>query len=118
MRILTSTRSSSGPDSLPRYLRRDAGEQRHSALPGTEAFAHGHEWLGYLLKYDNEVPLLPSYVASILGFGVLAWLVRKGDKYSKTERRVLYTALILVMALGAIGWGIISLIEPYADAGS
>jgi uncharacterized membrane protein YvlD (DUF360 family) len=49
--------------------------------------------------------------------GVGLWLIREQDKYSKTQRRVLYTALILAIALGVIGWLIISLIEPYRDAG-
>jgi FtsH-binding integral membrane protein len=64
--------------------------------------------------HDNEVPLLPCYVAWIVSIGLLVWLARgKQDKYSKAEKRVLFTALILAMTLGAIGFGIISLIEPY-----
>jgi hypothetical protein len=40
------------------------------------------------------------------------------DKYSKTVRRILYTTLILAVALGVIGWLILSLKEPYQDPGS
>jgi hypothetical protein len=69
-----------------------------------------HRW-----KQDNEVPLLPAYVAVFLGLVVGMWLFSQQAKYGKAERRVLCTALILAVALGAIGWLIISLIEPYQD---
>jgi hypothetical protein len=52
--------------------------------------------------------------------------LRAGDKcefdgpqgVSKTVRRILYTALILAVALGVNGWLILSLKEPYQDPGS
>jgi hypothetical protein len=48
---------------------------------------------------------------------VFLWLLREWGRYSYTERRVLYTALILAMALAVIGWLILSLIEPYNTGG-
>jgi hypothetical protein len=38
-------------------------------------------------------------------------------KYSKTEKRVLHTALILAMTLAAIGFLILTQIEPYSNGG-
>ena len=71
-----------------------------------------HRW-----KHDNYVPLSPAFVAVFVSAGVGLWLLNNQDKYSKTEKRVLFTALLLAMALGAIGWLIISQIEPYHPGG-
>jgi hypothetical protein len=46
----------------------------------------------------------------LAGFGL--WWAKERDNYSRTERRVLYTALILAVAIATVGLGIISLIEP------
>jgi hypothetical protein len=79
------------------------------SIASTQMVGVYHRW-----AHDNEVPLLPFYVAWIVSIGAYVWLARgKQDNYSKAERRVLYTALVLAMVLGVIGWGIISLIEPY-----
>lgn len=72
------------------------------------AYGVHHRW-----KHYNYVPLSPSFVAFFVSAGVGVWLARKWDTYSYTERRVLYTALILAMALAIIGWLSLSLIEPY-----
>ena len=70
-------------------------------------------------KHYNYVPLSPSFVAIFVGAGVTHRLTRGQDnKYSKTERRVLYAGLFLAVALGVIGWLILSQIEPYQDGGS
>ena len=83
------------------------------SIASTQMVGVYHRW-----THNNEVPLLPSYVAWIVSIGVLVWLGRGGqDKYNKTEKRVLYTVLILAMTLAAIGWGVVSLIEPYSNTG-
>jgi hypothetical protein len=72
-----------------------------------------HRW-----TYEHYAPESPSFVATFVSAGVYLWLIKGGqDKYSKTERRVLYTALILAMALGIIGYLILSEIEPYRSGG-
>jgi DivIVA domain-containing protein len=81
------------------------------SIASTQMVGVYHRW-----KHDNYVPLSPFFVAIFVSLGVGLWLDKEKDKYTKTERRVLYTALILAMALGIIGWLIISLIEPYHDA--
>jgi hypothetical protein len=80
------------------------------SIASTQMVGVYHRWNHY-----NDVPLSPSFVAIFVSAGVGVWLAEKQDKYSKTERRVLYTALILAVALGVIGWLIISRIEPYHD---
>jgi hypothetical protein len=83
------------------------------SITSTQMVGHWHRW-----THDNEVPLLPCYVAWIVSIGVFAWLERgEKDKYSKTEKRVLYTALILAVTLASIGWLILSQIEPYSSGG-
>jgi hypothetical protein len=82
-------------------------------IASTQMVGVYHRW-----KDMNWVPLSPSLVGIFVLAGVYLWLARGGqDKYSKTERRVLYTALILAVALAAIGLVIIFLIEPYSNAG-
>jgi len=83
------------------------------SITSTQMVGHWHRW-----THDNEVPLLPCYVALIVSSGVLMWLDRwEKDKYSKTETRVLYTALFLALMLAVIGWLILSQIEPYSSGG-
>jgi hypothetical protein len=78
------------------------------SIASTQMVGVYHRW-----KHDNYVPLLPAFVAILVSVGVGLWVAKEKDKYSKTERRVLYTALVLAVALAAIGWLIISIIEPY-----
>lgn len=82
------------------------------SIASTQMVGVYHRW-----KHDNWVPLSPSFAGIFVIAGVGVWLAKERDKYSRTERRVLHTAVILAVALGAIGWLIISLIEPYRDAG-
>jgi hypothetical protein len=83
------------------------------SIASTQMVGVYHRW-----KHDNYVPLSPAFVAIFVSVGVALWLAREQDTYSTTERRVLYTALILAAALGAIGWLIVSLKEPYHNAGA
>jgi hypothetical protein len=84
------------------------------SITSTQMIGNWHRW-----THQNEVPLLPCYAALIVSMGALAWLRRgEQDKYSKTERRVLYTALILAMTLAAIGFLILTQIEPYSNGGA
>ena len=71
-----------------------------------------HRW-----AHEHYAPESPSFVAIFLSAGVLLWLAKEQDKYSKTEKRVLYTALLLAFALGIIGYLILSEIEPYHNGG-
>lgn len=80
------------------------------SIASTQMVGAYHRW-----QQVNFVPLLPSFVAIFVGFGVRVWLAKEQDKYSRTERRGLRITLILAMVLGAIGWLIVSLIEPYLD---
>ena len=82
------------------------------SITSTQMVGDWHRW-----THENYVPLSPSFVAFFVSAGVGVWLARKWDTYSYTERRVLYTALILAMALAIIGWLILSLIEPYRNHG-
>jgi hypothetical protein len=77
------------------------------SIASTQMVGVYHRWTNY-----HYVPQSPAVVAIFVSAGVGSWLFRNKDKYSETERRVLYTALILAVALGGIGWGILSFIEP------
>ena len=79
------------------------------SIASTQMVGVYHRW-----THEHYAPESPSFVATLVSAGVILWLVKGGqDKYSKTERGVLYTALGLAMALGVIGWLILSEIEPY-----
>lgn len=82
------------------------------SIASTQMVGVYHRW-----KHDNYVPQSPSFVAFFVGAGVILWLIKEQDRYSKTEKRVLHTAVILGMALAVIGWLILSLIEPYRNGG-
>lgn len=68
-------------------------------------------------KTEHALPESPAIIAVFGSLGVGLW-VSKRAQLSKTEHRVLYAALMLVIALGALGYLILSLKEPYRDAGS
>ena len=80
-------------------------------IASTQMVGVYHRW-----KHDNYVPAWPGLIAIFVGAGFGFWLLKKQvdgqGRYSKTEYWVLYTALILAIVLGAIGWVIISLKEP------
>jgi hypothetical protein len=88
------------------------------SIASTQMVGNYHRWTDV-----NWVPALPGYVALLAGIGaVLAGigavgLSQKKGEYSKTERRVLYTAVILAAALGVIGLYIMSHIEPPSFTG-
>ena len=82
------------------------------SIASTQMVGVYHRW-----THDNYVPESPSFVATFVSTGVLLWLAKEQDKYSKTEKRVLYTALILAAALGIIGFLILTQIEPYSNGG-
>jgi hypothetical protein len=67
-----------------------------------------HRW-----KIENDRPLTPA-IWAVIGSIVVAMLLAT-DRYSRTDRRILYTALVLAVALAIIGAGIVSLIEPYSN---
>jgi hypothetical protein len=69
-------------------------------------------------KTEHTLPESPAIIAVFVSMGVGLWIASKRDQLSKTEHRVLYAALMLAIALGAIGFLILTLKEPYHDAGS
>ena len=82
------------------------------SIASTQMVGVYHRW-----AHEHYAPESPSFVAAFLSTGVLLWLAKDQDRYSKIEKRVLYIALILAAALGIIGWLILSEIEPYHDGG-
>ena len=82
------------------------------AIASTHLADGHHRW-----AHEHYAPESPSFVAVFLSGGVLFWLTKEQDKYSKTEKRLLYTALFLAVALGVIGWLILSEMEPYRAGG-
>ncbi len=69
-------------------------------------------------KTEHTLPESPAIIAVFGSAGVGLWIIaKKGDQLSKTERRVLYAALMLAVALGAIGYLILTLKEPYSNGG-
>jgi hypothetical protein len=68
-------------------------------------------------KTEHILPESPVIIAFFGSAGVGLWTASKGDQFSKTERRVLYAALTLAAALGAIGYLILTLKEPYSNNG-
>jgi hypothetical protein len=68
-------------------------------------------------KTEHILPESPVVIAFFGSAGVGLWIASKGDQFSKTERRVLYAALWLAAALGALGFLILTLKEPYHDGG-
>jgi len=69
-------------------------------------------------KTEHTLPESPAIIAVFVSMGVGLWTASKRDQLSKTEHRVLYAALMLAIALGAIGFLSLALKEPYHDAGS
>jgi hypothetical protein len=82
------------------------------SITSTQMVGNWHRW-----THEHYAPESPSFVATFVSTGVLLWLAKEQDKYSKTEKRVLYTALILAAALGIIGFLILTQIEPYSNGG-
>jgi len=68
-------------------------------------------------KTEHILPESPAIIAVFGSMGVFVWVNKEKDKYSKTVRRILSTALLLAVALGAIGYLILTLKEPYSDGG-
>jgi len=68
-------------------------------------------------KTDHNLPLAPTYFAWVTGIGAAIWIGRNRDRYSKAERTLLYTAIILALLISAIGFMILTLKEPYHDGG-
>jgi hypothetical protein len=88
------------------------------SIASTQMVGDYHRWTDI-----NWVPVLPGYVALLAGIGAVfasidaVGLSQKKGKYSKTERRVLYTAGVFAVAAGGIGLYIMSHIEPSSFTG-
>ena len=68
-------------------------------------------------KTEHNLPESPAIIAVVGSFGVGLWASKRAQ-LSKTEQRVLYAVLVLAVALGVLGYLILSLKEPYNDGGS
>ena len=82
------------------------------SIASTQMVGDYHRWTD-----ANWVPVLPLWVAILAGGGV-GLLTKKKDEYSKTERRVLFTALLFAWAIAFLGSYIITHIEPSSFTGS
>jgi hypothetical protein len=82
------------------------------SVASTQMVGDWHRW-----THNNYVPWSPSLVGIVALAGLGLWWAKEGDNYSRTERRVLYTALMLTLALAILGWYILSQIEPYNGGG-